>query len=73
MSWDDGVSDVGYENLYYCMVCEKFFRRSPIAPGFCPTCWADDRYVLGPLPHKKVDLNKLIRKKKLRHGHAMRK
>jgi hypothetical protein len=74
MGWDsNATSDVGYKDLYYCMICEEFFWRSPIAPGYCPNCWADDRYVLGPLPHKNVDLNKLKARRRKKYGDKMRR
>ena len=61
-SWDeDGVDEVGI-SLYYCVRCEDFFELSPIAPLRCPRCYCDPRYIIGPLPAKSVDINKLIDK-----------
>lgn len=55
------------------MNCEKFFDMSPIAPSRCPYCFAPPQYIIGPIPAREYDLNKLIRDKKRRHGHAQRR
>lgn len=68
---EEGWADVGYTSLYYCMVCEKFFRLSPIAPTRCPTCFCDARYILGPLPTEEVDLNKLKAKRRKKYKGKM--
>lgn len=62
--WDKDANGatLGYKELYYCVIDEEFFELSPIAPLRCPHCYADARYIIGPLPAKEVDLNALIRK-----------
>lgn len=47
---------------YYCKRCEEFFELSPIAPLRCPMCFCDARHIIGPIPTKEVDINKLKRK-----------
>jgi hypothetical protein len=73
--WDDeATSDTTYLRArYYCVVCEKFFELSPIAPLRCPTCFTDARNIIGPIPAKEYDLNKLIRENKRKYGHAQRR
>jgi len=66
--WVDAPDDsVSYKLRYYCTRCEKFFLRSPIAPGRCPYCFCDDRYVLGPLLTEEVDMQKLIKKQRKKY------
>jgi hypothetical protein len=55
------------------MVDERFFELSPIAPLFCPYCFCDARYIIGPILAKEYDLNQLIRRQKEKYGHVMRK
>ena len=73
--WDDGADDIeiGYRVIYKCLVCEEYFQLSPIAPLRCPYCFADPRYIIGPLIGKVIDEEKLERKHRDKYGPSMRK
>ena len=58
---------------YYCTRCEEFFTLSPIAPLRCPMCYCDPRYILGPIPVKEIDINKLERKRRTKYKGAYSK
>ena len=73
MKFEKAASDVGYEVLYYCMVCERFFNLSPIAPLRCPYCFADPRYIIGPIPSKTINIDKLKKRQIKKYGPTMRK
>jgi hypothetical protein len=73
--WDDiAPSDsTPIRFRYYCTRCEDFFELSPMAPGICPMCFCDARYIIGPIPVKEYDLNKLIAKQRKKYGDKMRR
>ena len=72
--WDEPASsDVGYVVKYYCVVCQDFFDLSPIAPLRCPWCYADPRYIVGPVPVREYDIDKLVRKQERKYGPKMRR
>jgi hypothetical protein len=74
VDWDDEAdSNVGYTVLFYCMVCEEYFTMSPIAPKRCPDCFADPRYVIGPIYARNINLDKLKRKQIDKYGPKMRR
>lgn len=55
-NWDINADDnVGYTYKYYCKVCEEFFRKSPIASGYCPLCAAPPNYIIGPFKVKEIE------------------
>jgi len=58
---------------YYCMLCEDFFELSPIAPTRCPRCFCDARYIIGPIPAKEYDLDKLVARQRRKYGDKMRR
>jgi len=74
-TWDEVAPDdsTSIAHKYYCMVCEEFFVMTPLAPLRCPTCFADGRYILGPIPVKEVDISKYKRKQKEKYGSKMRR
>jgi len=74
-SWDEeaGWDTTNIVHRYYCILCEDFFTLTPLAPTRCPKCFADARYILGPLPIKEIDINKLIARQKKKYGDKMRK
>jgi len=59
--WDEEASPYStpLKALYYCTICEDFFELSPIAPLRCPWCYCDPRYIIGPIPAREVNLDKL--------------
>ena len=66
-------STVGYTVMYYCRVCEDFFKLSPIAPLRCPMCYCDARYIIGPMNVKEMDLDSLIQKQEKKYHDATRR
>ena len=73
--WDqEATSDTtNIVHKYYCILCEDFFLLSPLAPLRCPKCFCDGRYIIGPIPVKEIDINKLIARQKRKYGDKMRR
>ena len=49
--WDQDAPDdtTAIRVRYYCTRCEDMYIASPTAPGRCPMCYCDARYILGPM------------------------
>lgn len=62
---------ISYSVRYYCMICEEFFEISPIASSYCPYCWADPRYIIGPILAKEYDLEKMIARQRKKYKGKM--
>jgi len=68
MVWDEEApaDSTPIQVKYYCKRCEEFFPLSPIAPLRCPFCFTDGRDIIGPIPVKEIDINKIKRRYKKR-------
>ena len=58
---------------YSCKVCEEFFILPPYAPTRCPMCFADARYILGPIPVQEYDISELKRAHDKKYNKASRR
>jgi len=54
-------------------VCEEFFILPPYAPTRCPMCFADARYILGPIPVQEYDISELKRAHDKKYNKASRR
>lgn len=73
MGWEEEATDntTSIVHKYYCMGCEDFFILSPLSPLRCPRCFCDARWILGPIPLKYYNLDKMIEKRKKKYGRKL--